>query len=130
MLSREAARLEHGEKAGRALEAYFRAWAEADETSRLKLLSEACEPGVRVRTSFACTDDLAKLSMHIAGSLRHMPGMTLAADGPVQTLHGHARLRWKVSAPDGKVPMRGEIFAVLSPAGRLERVVSFSDPPA
>jgi len=130
MLSREAAGLQHGEKAERAFAAYFRAWAEPDEAARLQLLSEACEPEVRVRTSFACTDDVAKLSMHIAGSLRHMAGMTLAADGPVEILHGHARIRWRVSAPDGKVAFRGEMFASLSPAGRLDRVVSFQDAPA
>jgi uncharacterized protein YndB with AHSA1/START domain len=129
MLAREAAALQHHEAARRAFEAYFHAWAEPEAGARRQMLASCCEPGVRVRTSFACTDDVDQLSEHIAGSLRHMAGMSFRAEGQLETVHGHARVRWTVSAPDARVILRGEIFAVLSLGGRLEQVVSFPDPP-
>jgi uncharacterized protein YndB with AHSA1/START domain len=128
ILSREAARLHHVEAAETAFTAYFRAWGEPNESSRVKLLSDSCIPDVKVRTSFACTEDMTQLSEHIAGSLRHMPGISLCADGPVQTMHGHARVRWSIRTQEGQAVGTGEIFAVLSLRGRLERIVSFSDP--
>ena len=129
ILSREAARLHHGEAAERAFAAYFRAWGEPDASRRIALLSDCCTPGVKVRTSFACTEDMEQLSEHIAGSLRHMPGISLRVGGAVQTIHGHARVRWSLHTPDGKAVGMGEVFGTLSLHGRLERIVSFSDPP-
>jgi uncharacterized protein YndB with AHSA1/START domain len=127
ILSREAARLHHLVSAETAVAAYFRAWAEPNDSSRVKLLSDSCSPNVKVRTSFACTEDIAQLSEHMAGSLRHMPGISLCAEGPVQTMHGYVRVRWSIRTQDGQAAGTGEMFAILSLGSRLERIVSFSD---
>ena len=128
MLAREAAMAQHQAAAQKAFDTYFRAWIETDEAARLRILAESCEADVRLRTQFACTDGLQKLSEHIAGSLKHMAGFTLLAEGPVQTTHGYARVPWSVLAPGGNPMMRGINVAELSLSGKLASVVSFSDP--
>jgi uncharacterized protein YndB with AHSA1/START domain len=128
MLAREAAAAQHDGAAQNAFDAYFKAWAESDSEKRMQLLSESCDSGIRVRTSFACTDGLQKLSDHISGSLKHMPGFTLKADKKVQHVHGHARVPWVVNAPNGQPVMSGVNVATLSLSGKLASVVSFPDP--
>ena len=128
MLAREAASAHHGEAADTAFGLYFEAWSEADESKRLKLLTDSCDPAIRVRTSFACTDGLQKLSDHIAGSLKHMPGFKLSADRKAQQIHGHVRIPWVVKAPNGQAVMSGVNMATLSLDGKLASVVSFPDP--
>lgn len=128
MLARDAASTQHQAAAQKAFEAYFRAWGEVDQAARLRMLAESCETDVRVRTQFACTDGLQKLSEHIAGSLKHMAGFTLRAEGAVETTHGYARVPWSVLAPGGNPMMRGVNMAELSLGGKLASVVSFPDP--
>ncbi len=127
MLARCAADAQHAAGLGPCLDAYFGAWREPADAARQSLLEGCCEPDVRVRSAFACTDGVQELSAHIANSLRFMPGMTLAADGPPEQLHGHVRCRWTVRAPDGRSVMSGENVAGLSAQGRIAWLVSFSD---
>lgn len=126
MLAREAASAQHTATAKDAFDAYHRAWREADESARRRLLDQCCEADVRVRSQFACTHGVAELSAHIANGLKHMPGLTLEAVGDVQQLHGFARVDWAVKAPNGAAVMRGQNFAELSTAGRLRWIVSFA----
>lgn len=125
MLARNAADGQNAESLPRVVDAWYAAWSEPDETKRLKLLDAACEPDVRVRTSFACTDDAAALSGHIANGQKHMPGMTLKAAGAPQHLHGAATSPWSVCMPDGNAVMRGTNFMKLSSRGRIVELFSF-----
>lgn len=125
MLAKNAADAQFGAGLPERFDAYFRAWREADDAARAALLMTCCESTVRVRTGFACTDGIEELSAHIANGLKHMPGMSLVADGAPQQLHGYARANWAVQMPDGKPAFRGTNFMVFSPQGKIAAVVSF-----
>lgn len=128
MLAREAASAEHGERLANATDRWFSAWAERCDADRRRLLSECCEPTVRLRSTFACTDSLDELSAHIANGQRQMPGLSLQPEGPVQQLFGYGHVAWKACTADGATFIRGRSFLTLSRAGKLQQVVSFQDP--
>lgn len=110
---------------GTTLDRYWQAWGERDDHARLTLLRDCCEPDVRARTAFACTDSLDELSAHIANGLRHMPGVTLRPDGLPKHIHGVVRAAWSVSGANNHVLFRGENVFRLSPRGRIAEVVGF-----
>ncbi|MGE0479323.1 MAG: SRPBCC domain-containing protein [Phycisphaerae bacterium] len=130
MLAKLAADAQYAEGATAAWSAYFAAWGEKDAAARERRLASCCEPAVRFRSSFACTDNLCELSEHIGNAQQHMPNMPLTLDGAPQQLHGWTRARWQVAAPNGQVVFRGENVAELSLAGRFTSVVSFPDAPS
>lgn len=129
MLAREGAAAQHAQRGTAAAEAFFRAWSEKDDAARLALLERCCEGDVRMRSAFACTNDVAALSAHIANGQRHMPGMTLRPDGGIHQLHGYLCADWLVAGPDGAAVMRGTYFMALSLNERLSLVVSFPAAP-
>jgi uncharacterized protein YndB with AHSA1/START domain len=99
----------------------------AREGSAAQHADRCCEPDVRVRTRYACTNGVRELSGHIAGALVHMPGVRLKQSGPAQLLHGFACAPWAACSADGKELMRGRNHIALSPSSRVELVVSFGD---
>lgn len=107
------------------LPAYWQAWNQRDDQTRLALLRDCCEPDVRVRSAFACTDTVEELTAHIANGLRHMPGAMLGPDGPPRHVHGVARASWSVTGGNGQVMFRGENILRLSPRGRIAEVIGF-----
>lgn len=126
MLARMASAGQHAETLSRVTEAYFAAWSEADGAARRRLLEACCEPDVRVRTAWACTDSIDELSAHIANGQKHMPGMTLKADGAPQVVHGSARVAWVVVTPDGAAALRGVNFMTMALGGRIRALTSFA----
>ncbi len=125
MLAGRAADQQHADRLAGLWSDYFKAWGEADDAARERLLSNCCEPTVRLRTSFACTDGIESFSQHVANALKHMPGMTLQIDGAPQMIHGFTRVGWKVVAPNGQAVMHGANFASLSVGGKITTLVSF-----
>lgn len=125
MLASMTAAAQHEPGLAGVLEDYFRAWNERDDGARREILLRCCEPGMRVRTTFACTDTVEELVAHIANGLRHMPGLSLVQEGPAQHLHGWARVRWVVKAPGGAAMFTGENVMRLSSAGRIAETVGF-----
>ncbi|HVU64959.1 MAG TPA: SRPBCC domain-containing protein [Phycisphaerales bacterium] len=115
----------HQSHLGATLENYFNAWSEADAGKRDALLAGCCEPNVRFRSAFACTETRADMSAHIANGLAHMPGMRLQQDGIARHMHGVARVPWKVAGPDGKAAFRGENIVRFTPSGLISELISF-----
>lgn len=107
---------------------YFAACNEPDGAKRDALLERCCEPGVRVRSPFACSDTVEEFSKNIANGLKHLGGAVSALGGPVRHVHGFAMVPWTVTAKDGTVLFRGENLLALTPRGRIARIVSFHAP--
>lgn len=126
MLARQGADAQQMPSLAETLAHYFAAWQATDEAARTAHLSACCTPDVRVRTSFACTNNIAELAAHVAGAQQHMPGLKLEAAGPPQQLHGHVAFAWAVRTPDGKEVFRGVNYAALALDGRLKSLVSFA----
>ncbi len=125
MLAGRAAERQHGDRLAGLWADYFRAWSESDEAARRRMLANCCEPAVRLRTAFACTDGIEAFSQHVANALKHMPGVTLKMDGAPQLSHGFTRVGWTVEGPGGQTMMRGENFAGLSLGGKFATMISF-----
>lgn len=125
MLAAMGASAQHEPTVQRIFAEYFAAWNEHDEGMRRNRLAACCEPGVKVRTMFACTDTIDDLNAHIGNGLKHMPGAALTPAGPAQHLHGNARIAWVVKFPDGSTPFRGENVARLSARGKIAELVGF-----
>lgn len=126
LLASQGAAAQHTPGLGAMLADYFAAWNEPDDAARRTLLAKLCEPGVRVRTQFACTDSIDELCAHIGNGLRHMPGMQLALNGEPRHLHGFVRIPWAVKGPQG-IAFAGENFVSLTPHGRIASVVGFAN---
>lgn len=124
-LAARAADAQHGAHLEGTLRDYFAACNEPDEAERLALLERCCEPGVRVRSPFACTDGIGAFSAKIGNGLRHMGDAVSAIAGPVRQVHGFASVPWAVTGKDGGVMFRGENTVRFSPRGRIAEIVSF-----
>jgi hypothetical protein len=72
---------------------------------------------------FACLEGIAELVRHVDAARRHLPGVALAADGPLRVCQATALLDWAASAADGKIVMRGTNVFVFDACGAIERVV-------
>lgn len=107
------------------LQSYFGACNEPDEARRAALLGKCCAPAVRVRSAFACCDNVEELSAHIANGLRHMPGCAIEQHGAARHMHGVVRVPWRVRSPDGRDLFAGENVLALSPAGLIEQITGF-----
>src|SRR5262249_14844000 len=64
-----------------AIDAWFEAWAETDETRRAAALARIASAGVRMRDRFTSVDGLDELSAQIGASQRFMPGFRLQRAG-------------------------------------------------
>lgn len=109
---------------------YIAAWNEKDDRRRLELLRKCMAENGAFRDAYGCVDGIEAISAHIANSQKHVPGMTLQAEGAADLCHGHARFRWGVSMAGAGVVMRGENFARLDPAGKFAAVIGFADAPS
>lgn len=125
MLATAAAREQHEPNLSRVLADYSAAWSEPDSAQRAALLASSCVPGVRVRTTFACTNTLDELSAHIANGQKHMAGLVLGPDGAPLHLHGFVKSPWAVRGPDGRTVFSGVNFITLAPNGKIAGVVGF-----
>lgn len=128
LMAGECAAEQVGAAAAGVMAAWFEAWSARDDTARLALLRQCCEPDVRFRDGWACVDGVENLGAHIGNALRHIQ-MPMTAATPAQHIHGFVRIGWQAAGPDGSIMMRGENFARLSLDGKLELVVGFADAP-
>lgn len=126
-LAHHASTAHHAAHLGATLDAYFAACNEPDPARRAERLAASCEPDVRVRSPFACSDTIEEFSVNIEAGLRFLNGAVSAPDGPARHVHGFARVPWSVTAPDGSLLFRGENLLRLTPAGRIAEIISFHE---
>ena len=124
VLAAHAASLQHGEKLGATLDAWFSAWREADAEERSALLATCTTDAVAFRHAYAALTGRQDLSQHIAASLQHMAGMRLEANGEPSLCHGWVRFPWKVTK-DGQQVAEGMNVGLLGADSRFELVVGF-----
>lgn len=113
-----------------AVDAWFEAWATADEQARAEVLARIAAPGVRFRDRYSALDGAADLTAHIGAALRFMPGIRLRRKGDVRHCQGEVLADWVAVGADGKERMSGTSLFVFGPGRRIESVTGFSNPPA
>lgn len=117
-----AAAAQHGDGSG-PLGRWFQAWAESDAGKRRALLEEAVTEDVVFMDAFACIHGLEELAAHIEAARMHMQGVSLVMAGPPAQCQGNVAVRWVARGADGSQQGQGLNTGVLTPDGRLARVV-------
>jgi uncharacterized protein YndB with AHSA1/START domain len=111
-----------------AIEAYTRAWNEADGVKRRGILETCWEAAGSFRDTHGSTEGIDELSAHIENSRRHMPWFNLQTGKSISS-HGHLCFAWRVAGKDGTVAMSGTNVARLGMSGKIELMVGFLGAP-
>jgi uncharacterized protein YndB with AHSA1/START domain len=111
--------------AERTIDAWFAAWAEADDAARTRALSEIAAPAVRMRDRFSCVEGVDELTLHIGAAHRFMPGLRLLKSGSVRHCQGMLLADWSAVGADGQPRGRGTNVFLLGPDGRIDSVTGF-----
>ena len=116
--------------AAELVDAWFAAWAEADESRRAESLARIGTPGIRFRDRFSLLEGQADLIAHIGASMRFMPGMRLQRKGGIRHCQGTVLADWTVAGNDGREAGSGTSVLQLTADGRIDAVTSVSNPAA
>jgi hypothetical protein len=109
----------------KALEPYYEAFAEYDDTRRLELLRAAMAPGAEIwgpKRVFAGHD---QISEKIIGFHKNWPGCRLVLDTGLNVFLNSARVGGAIVDSGGKVLALGQALIELASDGRIQRVIPF-----
>jgi uncharacterized protein YndB with AHSA1/START domain len=108
-----------------AVDAWFAAWATADERERTLALEKIAAPQVSFRDRYSTIDGIAELHAHIGGALRFMPGVCLQRSGGVRRCQGTVLADWRATGPgrDGPTTATGTNVFVFDADARIASVI-------
>jgi uncharacterized protein YndB with AHSA1/START domain len=109
----------------RSVDAWFAAWAEADDDARLKNLTSVADTAVTFRDRFGHTDGLADLMPQIAAAQRFMTGLRLQRRGDLRQCQGTALADWVAVTADGQERGSGTNVFSFDSNGRIRAVTGF-----
>lgn len=107
------------------VDAWFNAWAIADDGARESALASVVTPDVRFRDRFSAVDGLGDLVPHIGAAIRFMSGIRLERANAVRHCQGTVLADWTAISPDGQVRGRGTNVFVFGADNRIASVVGF-----
>jgi uncharacterized protein YndB with AHSA1/START domain len=111
------------------IDAFLRAWTEADAERRTQLIAQSFAERGRYRDLHASLDGREALHAWMGFTQQLFPGCRLARTGPIEQTHHYARFPWAAALPDGNVVATGADYLELDANGQLANVVGFWDPP-
>lgn len=110
------------------VDAWFEAWAIADDRAREDLLAKIVTPAIQFRDLFSLLDGLADLTAHAGATQRFMPGIRMQRKGEVRHCQGTVLADWIAVDKDAKELMAGtNVFAFGSDA-KIDSVTGFTNP--
>jgi hypothetical protein len=115
--------------AARSVDAWFGAWAIADDKSRGESFSGIVTPRIQFRDRFSLLDGLADLTAHTGAAQRFMPGIHLERNGEVRHCQGTVLADWIAIDKDAKERMSGTSVFVFGAGEKIDSVTSFTNPP-
>ena len=107
------------------VDAWFDAWAEADESRRAASLAKIAAPEVWYRDRFSLLGGIPDLMAHIGASLRFMPGIRLQRRGEIRHCQGTVLADWIATGNEGQQRGSGTNVFALGADGRIESVTGF-----
>jgi uncharacterized protein YndB with AHSA1/START domain len=113
--------------AASAVDAWFGAWAIADDRSREEAFARIATPGIRFRDRFSQLDGQADLLAHTGAALRFMPGIGLQRKGDVRHCQGTVLADWIALDGDKKERMSGTSVFLFTTDGRIDSVTGFTN---
>jgi uncharacterized protein YndB with AHSA1/START domain len=111
------------ENAASVADAWYEAWAIADDRAREEAFARVASPDVAFRDRYSTLDGLAELSAHAGAAQRFMPGITLRRSGEIRQCQGMVLAGWIAS---GKEEFSGTSVLVMTPDGRIKSATSFT----
>src|SRR6266852_1740506 len=110
------------------VDAWFEAWAVADDHAREQAFTKIAAADVGFRDRFSLLDSVAELTAHAGAAQRFMPGVRLERKGEIRHCQGTVLADWTASASDGRERMSGTNVFVLGPDSRIHSVIGFTNP--
>jgi uncharacterized protein YndB with AHSA1/START domain len=117
--------------AGSIVDAWFDAWALADDQARDAEFARIAASDIRFRDRFSLLDGLRDLSAHAGASQRFMPGIRMRRKGEIRHCQGTMVAEWVAESGDGKVMMSGLNVFEMGPDARIQAATGLLNvPPA
>jgi uncharacterized protein YndB with AHSA1/START domain len=116
--------------AASTVDAWFSAWAIADDKLREESLAGIAESGVHFRDRYSTLYGLADLTAHSGAALRFMPGIRMVRRGDIRHCQGTVLADWIAVDSDAKERMSGTNVFVFGAEGKIDSVTGFTNPPA
>ena len=110
------------------INSYARAWEEADDASRWKLLGDSWSDEGLYCDRMARADGRQALNDLIKGYQAQIPGYSVSLTSEVDVHDEFARFTWEIRHPDGSLVLDGTDFATFDADGRIMQLVGFSPP--
>ena len=107
--------------AAKTVDAWFDAWAIADNPARESALAAIVTPEVRFRDRYAVIEGLADLTSHTEALLKFMPGVCMTRKGDVRHCQGTVLADWEAKG------MSGTNVFVFRPDGKIDSVTGFTN---
>jgi uncharacterized protein YndB with AHSA1/START domain len=114
--------------AANSVDAWFSAWAIADDKSREESLARIVTPGIQFRDRYSLLDGLAEVTAHSGATQRFMPGIRMQRKGDVRHCQGTVLTDWIALDSEAKERMSGTNVFVFNPDGKIDSVTGLSNP--
>lgn len=108
----------------RTLAAWFAAWNDQNDETRLETLRSCCADDIEFRDDWTGHSGVELLNQHIHMCFKFMPGYTLEPTGDVRICRGEALVGWRSSGPAGDQEGFNHMHA--SHDGTFKRVTGFT----
>jgi uncharacterized protein YndB with AHSA1/START domain len=112
------------------VDAWFEAWAIADDKAREDLLAKIVTPAIQFRDLFSLLDGLADLTAHAGATQRFMPGIRMKRRGDVRHCQGTVLADWIAVDKDAKERMSGTNVFAFGADAKINSVTGFTAPAA
>jgi uncharacterized protein YndB with AHSA1/START domain len=110
------------------VDAWFAAWAVADEPARTAAFQAIAEEGVVFRDRYSLLEGIADLTAHAGAAQRFMPGITMKRKGGVRQCQGVVLADWAATSADGVERMTGTNVFLLGLDGRVASATGLANP--
>jgi hypothetical protein len=114
--------------AANSVDAWFSAWAIADDKLREETLEKIVTGGIKFRDRYSLLDGLADLTAHSGATQRFMPGFRMERNGDVRHCQGMVLAEWTAVDRDARERMSGTNVFVFSADGKIDLVAGFANP--
>jgi len=114
--------------AANSVDAWFLAWAIADDKSRAEAFTKIVTRDIQFRDRFSLLEGLADLAAHTGAAQRFMPGIRLERKGGVRHCQGTVLADWIAVDGEAKERMSGTNVFVFSPDGKIDSATGFTNP--
>ena len=110
--------------AEQAVNAWFTAWAEPNDSERAAIFKEIITPELQFRDRYSAIESIDDLVQHTGAAQRFMPGVRLERRGTIRHCQGMVLADWAM-LQDGTERGRGTSVFVFAPSRMIESVTGF-----